>query len=363
MKKINPMNTIGNLLRLTTYGESHGAAVGGILDGCPAGVEISLENIQAELDRRKPGQSHITTQRKESDTVELLSGVFEGKSTGTPISFIVRNKDHHSSDYNNLKDIYRPSHADYTYIAKYGDRDHRGGGRSSARETIARVAAGAIAKEILSHYHIDVKAYVSQVGSIKVGKQYTQLDLNTTEDNIVRCPDQDIAKQMITAIEEAKEQQDSLGGVITGVITGVPAGLGEPVFNKLHADLGAAMLGINAVKGFDYGSGFDGTELPGSIHNDPFINEGGDIKTSTNHSGGIQGGVSNGMDINFRVGFKPIATLVKEQSTINKSKEEVTIKLKGRHDPCVLPRAVPIVEAMAALVIADHLLIQRTRRL
>ncbi|QZE12716.1 chorismate synthase [Halosquirtibacter laminarini] len=357
------MNTIGNILRLTTYGESHGAAVGGILDGCPAGVQISQEAIQKDLDRRKPGQSHITTQRKESDTVEILSGVYEGVSTGTPISFIVRNKDHHSSDYNNLKNIFRPSHADYTYIAKYGRRDHRGGGRSSARETVARVAGGAIAKAILQHYQIDVAAYVSQVGKITLNKSYHELDISNTENNIVRCPDEEKAKEMITAIEEAKKDQDSLGGVISAVIKGVPAGLGEPVFNKLHAELGAAMLGINAVKGFDYGSGFEGTSLPGSAHNDPFINDNGEIKTTTNHSGGIQGGISNGMDIHFRVAFKPIATLVKQQNTINKEKEEVQIQLKGRHDPCVLPRAVPIVEAMAALVIADHLLLQRTRQI
>ncbi|MDC1106453.1 chorismate synthase [Prolixibacteraceae bacterium] len=362
-RNIDPMNTIGNILRLTTYGESHGAAVGGILDGCPAGVKISLEEIQAQLDRRKPGQSHITTQRKESDTIEIISGIYDGESTGTPISFIVRNKDHHSSDYNNLKDIFRPSHADFTYIAKYGRRDHRGGGRSSARETIARVAGGAIAKAILNHYNIDIKAYVSQVGTIELKKHYTEIDLDNIDSNIVRCPDSQIADLMIKTIEDAKAHQDSLGGIITGVIKGVPAGLGEPVFNKLHADLGAAMLGINAVKGFDYGSGFDGVTLPGSIHNDPFYSEDGEVLTKTNNSGGIQGGISNGMDINFRVAFKPIATLVKTQSTINKKKEEVTIQLKGRHDPCVLPRAVPIVEAMAALVIADHILLQRTRQI
>ncbi|QZT37488.1 chorismate synthase [Halosquirtibacter xylanolyticus] len=357
------MNTIGNILRLTTYGESHGAAVGGILDGCPAGIKISLDDIQSELDRRKPGQSHITTQRNESDTVEILSGVHDEMSTGTPISFIVRNKDHHSSDYNNLKNIFRPSHADYTYIAKYGIRDHRGGGRSSARETVARVAGGAIAKAILSHFKIDIAAYVSQVGDIHLNKDHSSLDLSNIESNIVRCPDNQVAEDMIEAIENAKKQQDSLGGVITGIIKGVPAGLGEPVFNKLHADLGAAMLGINAVKGFDYGSGFEGTSLPGSVHNDSFYSKDGEIQTRTNNSGGIQGGISNGMDINFRVAFKPIATLVKTQNTINRQKEEVTIQLKGRHDPCVLPRAVPIVEAMAALVIADHLLIQRTRQL
>jgi chorismate synthase len=350
------MNTIGNIFRLTPYGESHGAAIGGIIDGCPAGLEIDIEYVQHELDRRKPGQSHITTQRQEGDKVEFLSGIFEGKSTGTPIGFIVRNKDQHSNDYNNLKDIYRPSHADFTYNQKYGIRDHRGGGRSSARETVARVVAGAIAKQFLKSKGIEINAFVSQVGEIELEKDYLNLDLSKIDSNIVRCPDDETAEKMISRIEEAGRNHDTVGGVITGVATGAPAGLGEPVFNKLHADLGHAMLGINAVKGFEYGSGFEGTKLSGSEHNDVFIIQNGEVRTKTNFSGGIQGGISNGEDIYWRVAFKPIATLLKEQQTIDKDKKETTINPKGRHDPCVLPRAVPIVEAMAAIVIADHLL-------
>lgn len=353
------MNTFGNIFRLTSFGESHGRGIGGIIDGCPAGLEIDVELIQKDLSRRKPGQSKITTQRKEPDQVEFLSGIFEGKTQGTPIAFAIWNKDQHSKDYNNLKDIYRPSHADYTYIQKYGTRDHRGGGRSSARETIARVVAGAIAKQLLTQVGVDIQAFVSQVGEIELKKSYLNLDLSKTEDNIVRCPDPETAEQMIERIVQAGKDHDTVGGVITGVAKGVPAGWGEPVFNKLHADLGFAMLGINAVKGFEYGSGFSGTKLSGSEHNDVFINTDRGVRTKTNYSGGIQGGISNGEDIYFKVAFKPIATLLKEQQTVDKENKEVTINPKGRHDPCVLPRAVPIVEAMAALVLADHYLLSK----
>lgn len=353
------MNTFGRIFRLTSFGESHGRGIGGIIDGCPPGIEIDLEYIQNELSRRRPGQSKITTQRMEPDKVEFLSGIFEGKSQGTPIAFIVWNKDQHSGDYNNLKDVFRPSHADYTYQKKYGTRDHRGGGRSSARETIARVVAGAIARLVLRKAGVQVFAYVSQVGEIELAKGYQELDLTLTDHCIVRCPDQETAEKMIARIEEAGRDHDTVGGVITGVVRGVPAGWGEPVFNKLHADLGFGMLGINAVKGFEYGSGFSGTRLSGSQHNDIFIKGEEGIKTKTNHSGGIQGGISNGEDIYFRVAFKPIATLLKEQKTVDQYENEVVINPKGRHDPCVLPRAVPIVEAMAALVLADHYLMQQ----
>jgi len=357
------MNTIGRIFRLTSYGESHGSAIGGVIDGCPAGLKVDLDYIQGELDRRKPGQSHITTQRAENDRVEFLSGIFEGQTTGTPIGFIIRNQDHHSSDYNDLKDVYRPSHADFTYDQKYGMRDHRGGGRSSARETIARVVAGSIAKQLLSGLGITIRAFVSQVGEISLNKSYHEVDFNLIESNIVRCPDPETALKMIARIEEAGRNHDTVGGVISGVITGVPSGWGEPVFNKLHADLGHAMLGINAVKGFEYGSGFAGTELSGSQHNDIFVKAGDRITTLTNHSGGIQGGISNGQDIYWRVAFKPIATLLKEQKTINRDQQETTVNPKGRHDPCVLPRAVPIVEAMAAIVLADHFLLGRLSRI
>jgi len=353
------MNTFGKIFRLTSFGESHGRGIGGIIDGCPAGVELDIDLIQKDLARRKPGQSKITTQRKEPDQVEFLSGVFEGKTQGTPIAFAIWNKDQHSKDYNDLKDVYRPSHADYTYIKKYGTRDHRGGGRSSARETIARVVAGAIAKQILALKGIKINAFVSQVGEIKMKKSYKELDLLITEDNIVRCPDLETAKKMISRIEAASKNKDTVGGVITGVVEGVPAGWGEPVFNKLHADLGFAMLGINAVKGFEYGSGFEGTKLSGSEHNDVFIATDGGVRTKTNNSGGIQGGISNGEDIYFNVAFKPIATLLKEQQTVDKNNNEIKINPKGRHDPCVLPRAVPIVEAMAALVMVDHYLLSK----
>ncbi len=357
------MNTFGHIFRLTSFGESHGRGIGGIIDGCPAGLEIDVDLIQQDLARRKPGQSKITTQRKEDDRVEFLSGVFEGKTQGTPIAFVIWNKDQHSGDYNDLKDVFRPSHADYTYTQKYGTRDHRGGGRSSARETIARVVAGAIAKQILAKVGVKVQAFVSQVGEIKLEKSYTELDLSKTEDNIVRCPDPVTAEQMIESIVNAGKERDTLGGVITGVASGTPAGWGEPVFNKLHADLGFAMLGINAVKGFEYGSGFAGTKLNGSQHNDIFINTETGVRTKTNNSGGIQGGISNGEDIYFNVAFKPIATLLKEQQTLDKEKKEITINPKGRHDPCVLPRAVPIVEAMAALVLVDHYLLNKINSL
>ncbi|WP_347840935.1 chorismate synthase [uncultured Draconibacterium sp.] len=353
------MNTFGKIFRLTSFGESHGRGIGGIIDGCPAGIELDIDLIQKDLARRKPGQSKITTQRKEPDHVEFLSGVFEGKTQGTPIAFAIWNRDQHSKDYNDLKDVFRPSHADYTYTKKYGTRDHRGGGRSSARETIARVVAGAIAKQILAKVGVQIQAYVSQVGEIKLPKSYKELNLALTEENIVRCPDQEYAEKMIARIEEAGRNHDTVGGLITGVATGVPVGWGEPVFNKLHADLGFAMLGINAVKGFEYGSGFDGTKLSGSEHNDIFVKTEDGVKTKTNHSGGIQGGISNGEDVYFNVAFKPIATLLKEQQTIDKNENDITINPKGRHDPCVLPRAVPIVEAMAALVLVDHYLLSK----
>jgi len=357
------MNSFGHIFRLTSFGESHGKAIGGIIDGCPAGLPVDLDFIQNELNRRKPGQSKITTQRDESDQVEFVSGIFDGKTQGTPIAFMIRNKDQHSADYNDLKDVFRPSHADYTYTQKYGSRDHRGGGRSSARETIARVVAGAVAKLLLKEAGVSIQAYVSKVGTIALNKSYTELDLSLTETNIVRCPDPETAERMIARIEAAGNDHDTVGGVVTGIIKGVPAGWGEPVFNKLHADLGFAMLGINAVKGFEYGSGFEGTSLSGSEHNDIFIKTENGVRTKTNHSGGIQGGISNGEDIYFNVAFKPIATLLKEQQTVDKSENEVIINPKGRHDPCVLPRAVPIVESMAAIVLADHLLLSRINRL
>lgn len=358
-------NTFGKLFTLTTFGESHGEAMGGIIDGCPAGLQVDLDFIQSELDRRRPGQSHIVTQRKESDTVEFLSGIFENKTTGSPIGFIIRNEDQKSKDYEHNKDVYRPSHADYTYDAKYGMRDHRGGGRSSARETVSRVVAGALAKLILKQHNISIAAYTSQVGEIQLLKDYHGLDLSKTESNIVRCPDELIAETMIRKIEQVRKAGDTIGGVISCVIKGMPAGLGEPVFDKLHADLGKAMLGINAVKGFEYGSGFEGVKMNGSNHNDLPVpsEEKGSIAFKTNHSGGIQGGISNGEDIYFRVAFKPVATIMQKQPTVNSKGEEAEIMGKGRHDPCVLPRAVPIVEAMAALVLADHLLRNRGAKL
>ena len=356
-------NTFGEIFRVTTFGESHGVALGGIIDGCPAGLEIDLAFIQSELDRRKPGQSKIVTQRKEPDEVEFLSGIFEGKSTGVPIGFVIKNDNQKSKDYDHIKDSFRPSHADFTYTEKYGNRDHRGGGRSSARETVSRVVAGAIAKLLLNKLGIKITAYVSQVGPLKLDKNYSQLDLNKTENNIVRCPDEQMAEQMIALIDSIRKEGDTIGGVVTCVVQGTPVGLGEPVFDKLHADLGKAMLSINAVKGFEFGSGFNGLVLRGSQHNDAFYTENGKVKTKTNHSGGIQGGISNGEDIYFNVAFKPVATIMRDQSSIDKEGKEAVVSGKGRHDPCVLPRAVPIVEAMAALVLADHFLRAKSNKI
>src|SRR6478735_4328499 len=355
-------NIYGTLFRISTFGESHGPAIGAVIDGCPAGLEINEAFIQSELDRRKPGQSKITTQRKEDDTFKILSGVFEGKSTGTPITIVIENQDQRSKDYSHIAETFRPSHADYTYEAKYGNRDYRGGGRSSARETAARVAAGAIAKLFLRKSGVDIQAFVSQVGELKAA-HYTQLDLSKTENNIVRCPDPALAEKMIALIDQVRLSRDTIGGVVTCVIKNSPVGLGEPVFDKLHAELGKAMLSINAVKGFEYGSGFEGVKLHGSQHNDEFYNEGGKIKTKTNHSGGIQGGISNGEDIYFNVAFKPVATIMQDQQSVDKEGNEVTVSGKGRHDPCVVPRAVPIVESMAALVMADFLLRSRASKL
>jgi chorismate synthase len=356
-------NSFGNLFKLCSFGESHGKGIGGIIDGVPAGIELDLKFIQAELDRRKPGQSHITTQRKEGDKVEFFSGIFEGKTTGTPIGFIVWNEDQKSKDYDHIKNIYRPSHADFTYDQKYGIRDYRGGGRSSARETVARTVAGAVAKLFLKKFNIEISGYVSQVHHLKLTKNYQELDLSKTESNIVRCPDADMAEKFISHIEKIKKEGNTVGGIVSCLIRNVPAGLGEPVFDKLHADLGKAMMSINAVKGFDYGAGFDCVNFTGAEMNDEFIPEDGKISTRTNYSGGIQGGISNGEDIFFRVAFKPVATLMQKQNTVNDKGEAVVMQGKGRHDPCVLPRAVPIVESMAALVIADHLLRMKTSRL
>jgi chorismate synthase len=368
-------NTFGNVFRLTTFGESHGSSIGGVIDGCPSGLKLDRNFIQSELDRRKPGQSKITTQRKESDEFEILSGVFEDTTLGSPIAFIIRNLDYKPSDYDNLKDVYRPSHADYTYDAKYGIRDYRGGGRSSARETASRVFAGAIAKQILlaskpktiSH-KISIRAFVSQVGPVKLEKKYSELDLNKTESNIVRCPDESVADKMIQHIEALRKDGDTTGGIVTCIIQNIDAGLGEPVFDKLHADLAKAMMSINAAHGFEYGSGFDGAAMKGSQHNDLLESKADDagerkIITKTNHSGGILGGISNGMDIYFRVAFKPVSTLMQVQQTVDSSGNKIDLQGKGRHDPCVVPRAVPIVEAMAALVLADHLLRNRTVKL
>ncbi len=344
----------GKIFKISTFGESHGRAIGVVVDGCPAGIDFDENFIQNELTRRKPGQSKITTQRKEADEFQVLSGVFEGKTTGTPIAMVIQNEDQRSKDYGHIATQFRPSHADYTYSAKYGVRDYRGGGRSSARETAARVAAGALAKMLLNLNNISINAYVSQVGKLKLDKEYWQLDLSKTEDNAVRCPDEEIAQKMFDYIDETRKKGDSIGGIITCVIKNVPVGWGEPVFDKLHAELGKAMLGINAVKGFEYGSGFTGIELYGSEHNDEFfVGEDSKVHTKTNHSGGIQGGISNGEDIYFRVAFKPVATIMQDQESVNAEGEKVIVSGKGRHDPCVLPRAVPIVEAMAALVLAD----------
>lgn len=355
-------NSFGELFRITTFGESHGKAIGVIVDGCPSNIEIDEAFIQSELDKRRPGQSKITTQRKESDTAQILSGVFEGKTTGTPISIVIPNEDQRSKDYSHISDKYRPSHADYTYQMKYGIRDYRGGGRSSARETAARVAAGSIAKLFLKKQGIEIFAHVSGAGQIEapnVDASDFQALLQIREDNIVRCADPATANEMIDLIDQIRKNGDTVGGRISTIIRGVPAGLGEPVFDRLHAELGKAMLSINAVHGFEYGSGFDGSRLKGSEHNDIFTQENGKIVTRTNFSGGIQGGISNGMDITFRVAFKPVATIMRDQSTLNQEGEETTISGKGRHDPCVVPRAVIIVEAMAALVIADQLLKQK----
>jgi chorismate synthase len=355
-------NSFGNLFRITTFGESHGKAIGVIIDGCPAGLQIDENFIQQELDRRKPGQSKITTQRKEDDTFEILSGVFEGRSTGMPISIVIANKDQRSKDYSHIADQFRPSHADYTYQQKYGIRDYRGGGRSSARETAARVAAGAIAKMVLKQHDIKIDAYVSQVGEIKA-PEYTALDFSQTESNIVRCPHQETADAMIQLIDEVRKDRDTIGGIVTGVLQNVPVGLGEPVFDKLHAALGGAMLGINAVKGFEYGSGFEGTKMRGSAHNDEFYTDGEKVKTKSNHSGGVQGGITNGEDIYFNVAFKPVATIMQDQDSVNEKGEPIKVSGKGRHDPCVVPRAVPIVEAMAALVIVDFFMMAQTAKL
>jgi chorismate synthase len=360
--KFRQMNTYGTLFRITTFGESHGPAIGVVLDGCPAGLEVDEPFIQGELNRRKPGQSKITTQRKEDDAFKILSGVFDGKTTGMPIAIVIENQDQRSKDYSHIADAFRPSHADYTYDVKYGNRDYRGGGRSSARETAARVAAGAIAKLYLRKIGVEIGAFVSQVGEI-TAPHYNQLDLSKTEDNIVRCPHPATAEKMIELIDRVRLERDTVGGIVTGVIRNVPPGLGEPVFDKLHAELGKAMLSINAVKGFEYGSGFAGIKERGSKHNDEFYNDGGRIRTKTNNSGGVQGGISNGEDIFFNVAFKPVATIMQDQSSVDKDGNEVTVSGKGRHDPCVVPRAVPIVEAMAALVIADFHLRSRISKL
>ena len=350
-------NSFGNLFKLTSFGESHGEALGGIIDGCPAGIELDFEAIAADMIRRKPGQSTIVTQRKEADEVRFLSGIFEGKTTGMPIGFLVENTNEKSADYSHIKEVYRPSHADYVYEKKYGIRDYRGGGRSSARETVSRVVAGAIAKQILPE--IKINAFVSSVGEIFIDKPYQDLDFSKTENNPVRCPDEATAQKMEAYIKQIRKEGDSVGGTITCVLQNVPIGLGEPVFDKLHAELGKAMLSINAVKGFEYGSGFCGAKMKGSDHNDLYNADG---TTKTNLSGGIQGGISNGMDIYFRVAFKPVATIMQTQQTIDKDGIIVEMQGKGRHDPCVVPRAVPIVEAMAAMVLADYYLINKTQK-
>ncbi|NQY68542.1 MAG: chorismate synthase [Flavobacteriales bacterium] len=351
---------MGEVFKLSTFGESHGKALGGVIDGCPCGVEIDMDFIRSEMDRRKPGQSKITTQRKEADDFEILSGVFEEKTTGTALGFTIANQDQKSKDYDHIKGKFRPSHADYTYQAKYGNRDYRGGGRQSARETASRVFAGAIAKTFLKQEQIEIIAYVSAVGDIKLNKSYSELDLSKTEENIVRCPDPVIAEKMISKIDGIRKDGNTIGGIVTCVIKNVSVGLGEPVFDKLHADLGKAMLSINAAKGFEIGSGFEGTLLRGSEHNDEYYMDGDRVATRTNLSGGVQGGISNGEDIYFNVAFKPIATIMTDQKSVDVDGNEVIVSGKGRHDPCVLPRAVPIVEAMSALIISDHLLRNRS---
>ncbi len=356
-------NSFGQIFKLHTFGESHGKSIGGIIDGVPAGLEIDFEAIQLDLDRRKPGQSKITTQRKESDIVQFLSGIFEGKTLGTPIGFFIQNEDAKSKDYSHIKDSYRPSHADYTTDQKFGIRDYRGGGRSSARETACRVVAGAIAKQYLKLHGIQINAFVSQVEDIKLDIPYEELDFNQTFKNIVRCPDEKIANKMIERIDLVRKDGDTVGGIVSAYIQGVSAGIGEPVFDKLHADLGKAMLSINAVKGFEYGSGFEAAIMRGSAHNDQFELKNDKVTTKTNFSGGIQGGISNGTPIYFRVAFKPVATIMQKQESINQQLEKVELKGKGRHDPCVVPRAVPIVEAMAAIVIVDHILRNKTSKI
>ncbi len=359
-----PGNTFGQSFRVTTFGESHGGTIGVVIDGCPAGLVLDEAAVQLDLDRRRPGQSHLTTQRKESDTVRFVSGLFEGRTTGTPITALIANEDARSQDYGHLVQAFRPSHADYTYQAKYGHRDHRGGGRSSARETAARVVAGGVAKQLLrAAGGTEITAYVSQVGPIALTTPAEQLELARAEENIVRCPDPQVAAEMIALIEAVRKDGDTVGGVVSCVVRGCPVGLGEPVFDRLHADLGKAMLSINAVKGFEYGSGFAGVALRGSQHNDRFVTDAsGAVRTTTNHSGGIQGGISNGMDIVMRVAFKPVATLMQPQDSVDAAGQAVVVEGRGRHDPCVVPRAVPIVEAMAAITLADHLLRARGAR-
>ncbi|MBL4709982.1 MAG: chorismate synthase [Flavobacteriales bacterium] len=356
-------NTFGTLFRLTTFGESHGIAIGGILDGCPAGLLMDIEFIQQQLDYRKPGQSKLTTQRKEEDQVEFLSGIFEGKTTGTPIGFLIQNKDQKSKDYSHIKDTYRPSHADFVYEEKYGNRDYRGGGRSSARETACRVVAGAIAQLLLKEEGVEIHSYVQQVGHLTLLKEFQDIDFSKTFKNDVRCPDETVAEQMEELIKSIKKDGDTIGGTIQTLVRNCPIGLGEPVFDKLHADLAKGMMSINAVKGFEYGSGFCAPEMKGSQHNDEFIRTEEGTKTKTNYSGGIQGGISNGEQIYFRTAFKPVATIMKDQDSVNKEGEKKTVKGKGRHDACVVPRAVPIVTAMTALVLADHWLRSKTSKL
>nr|XP_061811574.1 chorismate synthase-like [Nerophis lumbriciformis] len=357
-------NSFGKVFQVSTYGESHGVAIGVTIDGCPSGVDFDLELVQRDLDRRRPGQSKIVTQRKESDTVQLLSGVFENKTTGTPIAMVIYNEDQRSKDYSHISEKYRPSHADFTYQEKYGIRDYRGGGRSSARETAARVAAGAVAKQVLRQAHdVEIFAYVDQVGDLILKKDHTEVDLSLIENSMVRCPDPDTAAAMEDLIKGVRKDGDTIGGVVKGLVKGCPVGLGAPAFDKLHADLAKAMLSINACKGFEYGSGFSGVTMRGSQHNDRFVKHGEDVATTSNFSGGIQGGISNGMDIYFRVAFKPVATLMQDQPSIDQHGDETIVSGKGRHDPCVVPRAVAIVEAMAALVLVDHMLRSRTVRL
>ncbi len=355
-------NSFGKLFRITTFGESHGVGLGVVIDGCPSGIVIDWQQVQHQLNRRKPGQSKIVTQRKEDDELQIMSGIFEGKTTGTPITIFIANTNQKPRDYDHIKDQFRPSHADYTYFAKYGNRDYRGGGRASARETAARVAAGAIAQQILAQKGIEITAYVSQVGTLELTKSYTELDFEAIEKTPVRCPDLPLAKKMIAYIKDIRKQGETTGGVVSCVISGCPVGLGEPIFDRLQAALAHAMLGINACKGFEYGSGFGGVSLKGSQHNDLFVQNEGKITTTTNNSGGIQGGISNGMDIYFRTAFKPVATIMQPQQSINEAGETVTVEGKGRHDPCVVPRAVPIVECMAALVLMDYWLMAQTTK-